>query len=106
MFFKIALAQWSLNKTLFAGKLDNLDFPQVAKEKFEIDTVEYVNQFFKDKAEDSRYLNELLRRCRDNQVTNHLIMIDHEGMLGTSDEKERLKAVENHYKWVNAARFL
>ena len=31
---------------------DNLDFPVVAKNDFGIDAVEYVNQFFKDKAKD------------------------------------------------------
>src|SRR5947209_8023126 len=106
MFFKMALAQWSLNKALFSKEIDNLDFPRIAKQKFGIDTVEYVNQFFMDKAEDIKYLNELLTRCSDYGVANHLIMCDYEGMLGTIDEKERLQAVENHYKWVHAARYL
>jgi hypothetical protein len=48
--FKISLAQWSLHKALFDKKLDNLDFAKTAKEKFGIDAIEYVNQFFKDKA--------------------------------------------------------
>lgn len=33
-------------------------------------------------------------------------MCDGEGSLGAPDDKERLKAVENHYKWVDAAKFL
>jgi len=33
-------------------------------------------------------------------------MCDHEGMLADTDEKARKKAVENHYKWVNAAKYL
>ena len=49
-FFEISLAQWSLHKALFAKKLDNLDFPAKAKNDFGISVVEYVNQFFKDKA--------------------------------------------------------
>jgi L-ribulose-5-phosphate 3-epimerase len=35
-----------------------------------------------------------------------LIMIDEEGALGGMDEARRKQAVENHYKWVEAARFL
>ena len=105
-FFEISLAEWSLHKALFAKKIDNLDFPAIAKKQFDISVVEYVNQFFKDKANDTAYLNELLKRCKDNGVTNHLIMIDGEGDLGSSDSKERMKAVENHYKWVDAAKYL
>ena len=105
-FFTISLAQWSLNRSLYAGKLDNLDFPALAKNTYDISVVEYVNQFFLDKAENTKYLNELLKRCTDNGVTNHLIMCDGEGPLGDSDNKKRMKAVENHYKWVNAAKHL
>lgn len=106
LFFEISLAQWSLNKPLFAKQMDNLDFPLVAKRDYGINVVEYVNQFFKDKAKDEKYLSELLKRCTDNGVKNHLIMCDGEGSLGALDDKERLKAVENHYKWVDAAKFL
>jgi len=105
-FFDISLAEWSLHKALFSKKISNLDFPEIAKKQFGINAVEYVNQFFKDKANDTAYLNELLKRCKDNGVTNHLIMIDGEGEMGSTEEKERMKAVENHYKWVDAAKYL
>ena len=42
--FKISLAEWSLHKTLFSGKMSNLDFAKAAKEEYGIDAVEYVNQ--------------------------------------------------------------
>ena len=106
MFFKISLAEWSLNKTLFGGKLDNLDFPAKAKNDFGIEAVEFVNQFFKDKAEDKSYLKELKMRCNDIGVETVLIMIDGEGALGDSKKENRIKAVENHYKWVDAAKEL
>ena len=38
--FKISLAQWSLHKTIFAGKLDNRDFAKAAKEDYGIDAIE------------------------------------------------------------------
>ena len=103
---EISLAEWSFHKALFSNKMSNLDFPVVAKKQFGISTVEYVNQFFKDKAEDHKYLSELLQRCRDHGVKNHLIMVDGEGELGALNEQERTKAVENHYKWVDAAKYL
>lgn len=104
--FRISLAQWSLHKTLFSGKLDNLDFAKTAKEEFKISAVEYVNQFFKDKAKDQKYLEELQKRHNDLAVKAVLIMIDGEGALGDADEAKRKTAVENHYKWVEAAKFL
>jgi len=103
---KISLAQWSLNKSFFANRFTNLDFPALTRKLFDIDAVEYVNQFFMDKAEDTAYLNQLLSRCRDNEITNHLIMVDNEGSLASPDDTERNKAVENHYKWVHAAKHL
>jgi sugar phosphate isomerase/epimerase len=106
MFFKISLAEWSLHRTLQAGELDNLDFPATAKNDFGIEAVEYVNQFFRDKAEDAQYLNELKQRCSDLGVTSVLIMIDGEGQLGHLDDNKRKEAVEKHYKWVGAAKEL
>lgn len=104
--YKISLAQWSLHKPLFAKEIDNLDFAKVAKERFGIDGVEYVNQFFKDKAKDAKYLEEMKKRTSDLGVANVLIMIDGEGGLGNSDAAKRTTAVENHYKWVDAAKYL
>jgi sugar phosphate isomerase/epimerase len=107
--FKISLAEWSLHRMLFDGKdgkLDNLEFPEFAKREFGIDAVEYVNQFFKDKANDTAYLTELKKRAAEHGVTNVLIMIDGEGHLGDPDQAKRIEAVENHYKWVEAAKFL
>lgn len=106
LFFEISLAEWSLHKQLFAGKLDNLDFPAKAKNDFGISAVEYVNQFFKDKAKDKNYLAQLNQRAEDHGVKNVLIMIDGEGQLGSTNGQERKEAVENHYKWVEAAKFL
>jgi len=104
--FKISLAQWSLHKKIGQKKLDNLDFAKEAKEKFGIEAVEYVNQFFKDKAKDETYLAEMKKRTSDLGVTNVLIMVDGEGDLGDIDEQKRTKTVENHYKWVDAAKYL
>ena len=104
--FTISLAEWSLHRTLNAGELDNLDFPATARRDYGIDAVEYVNSFFKDKAEDQDYLTDLKQRADDNGVRSLLIMCDGEGALGDPDEAARTQAVENHYRWVEAAKFL
>lgn len=106
LFFDVSLAQWSLHKTLFSKNLDPLDFPAKAKNDFGINAVEYVNQFFMDKAKNTAYLADLRGRCADLGVTSVLIMCDGEGEMASLDARKRMQAVENHYKWVEAARFL
>ncbi len=106
--FKISLAEWSLHKALFSKQIDNLDFPKIAREQYGIDGVEFVNQFFKDKAQDSAYLKDLKTRADDHGVTCVLIMIDGEGEAGFSsaNQSQRDKAVDNHKKWIDAAAAL
>ncbi len=101
LFFKISLAQWSLHRSLWGG-MDNLDFAAKARE-LDIDAVEYVNQFFADKAEDEAYLDEMKRRADDHGVKSLLIMVDGEGGLAHQDAAHRQQAVINHHKWVRAA---
>jgi len=104
--FKISLAQWSLHKALYAKEVDNLDFAKIARQRFGIEAIEYVNGFFKDKATDAAYLAEMNRRAADQGVYQHLIMCDGEGRLGDPDPAKRTEAVENHYKWIDAAKVL
>jgi L-ribulose-5-phosphate 3-epimerase len=106
--FEISLAQWSWHKRLFGEaepKLDNLDFAKEAH-SLGIQAIEYVNIFFKDKAEDTKYLAEMKKRADDLGVKSVLIMCDDEGSLGAPNARSRSQAVRNHHKWVRAARFL
>ena len=104
--FKISLAEWSLHRELFSKKIDHLDFISLAKTEFGISAVEYVNSFFFEKARDRKYLNKMKSRANDHDVRSLLIMCDNEGNLGDPDKNKRYKAVENHYKWAEAAAFL
>ena len=104
--FGISLAEWSLHRALSAGEFENLEFPRLARVDYGIEAVEYVNSFFKEKARDQVYLTDLRTRCDDHGVTSLLIMCDGEGAIGDPDDAARTVAVENHYRWVEAARFL
>jgi len=104
--FKVSLAQWSNHRALKAAKFTNMEWPEYTKKTFGIRGLEYVNQFFKDKAEDKTYLAELKKRVTDLEMENVLIMIDGEGHLGASSAQERQKTVDQHKKWVEAAQFL
>lgn len=103
--FKISLAEWSVNRLLFSGQMDHLDFPLMTK-KYGIYAVEYVNQFFMDKATDKNYLREMNTRCQNEGIDQVLIMCDSEGTLGAKSAADRQQTVENHKKWVEAAQFL
>ena len=86
--------------------IDHMDFFDITKNKFGLSAVEYVNSFFFEKAEDKVYLNEMKMRADDLGIESLLIMCDNEGSLGDPDPVARTKAVENHYKWIEAAKFL
>ena len=128
--FKISLAQWSLHRSFFgdslsqgfgpfvetlhsdnyrsllAGALNPMDFARIARRDYGIDGVEYVNTFFFDRARDMDYLREMKTVAEGEGVQSLLIMCDAEGNLGDPDESQRAQAVENHHKWVEAAKFL
>jgi len=125
--FQISLAQWSLHKSFFGasiqdwdlfrkqlkedpesvlkGVLDPMDFPAIAA-GYGINSIELVNTFYYNKADDQAFLNTFKQNCEDAGVSVGLIMCDGLGNLGDADADARMKAVENHYKWVDAAKFL
>lgn len=86
--------------------MDNLDFAARSRQDFGIEAVEYVNQFFADKASDKAYLSEMKNRADAEGVRSVLIMCDGLGNIGSADDAERQQAVENHYEWVEAAKYL
>lgn len=113
--FDISLAQWSLNSRFFSGlrgngnadtRLDPIDFAKIAKENFQITAIEYVNQFYPNRATDAAYVAELKKRADDVGVRSVLIMIDSEGAIGDASDEGRKKTVENHKKWVEMAKAL
>ncbi|NNF36258.1 MAG: sugar phosphate isomerase/epimerase [Saprospiraceae bacterium] len=102
---KISLAQWSFNKEIKSGEMNNQEFIRKAAE-MGFGGVEYVNQFFKDKADDFIFLDSLDAVAEEVGVEQLLIMIDGEGSLADPDQLVRADAVENHKKWVRAASYL
>lgn len=102
---KISLAQWSLNRAFFAKTLDPIDFARIAKE-YDITAIEYVNQFYADNASDETFWREMTTRADDAGVQSLIMMVDEEEKLGDLTDAKRMKAVEDHYKWVHAAKIL
>jgi sugar phosphate isomerase/epimerase len=104
--YKLALGQWTFHRALRAGSLDNLDFAAMARRELGFDGVDYVNTFFKDKAGDAAYLDEMKRRAADAGIASVLILVDGEGAIGDPDPQRRRRSVDNHRRWVEAAKRL
>jgi sugar phosphate isomerase/epimerase len=103
--YEITLGQWSFHRALMSKRLDNLDFARQAGE-LGFQGVDYVNSFFKDKVADRTYLAEMKKRSDGAGLVNDLILVDREGALGDPDAAARGQALDNHKRWVEAARAL
>ncbi len=103
---KLSLAQWSIHRALEKGELKAEDFASIAKNDFGINAIEYVNSFYKDHAADKSFWEKMRAKADSLEVKSLLIMVDEEGDLGNPKVEERKKAVENHFKWVDAASIL
>jgi sugar phosphate isomerase/epimerase len=99
--FRISLAEWSIHRAIGSRMITNLDFPRIAREQFGIEGLEFVNGLWEAPTED--YLTELKKNIKDTGTKAVLIMCDGEGLMGHSDRAKRLKAADNHRKWVDIA---
>ncbi|MFD2824930.1 sugar phosphate isomerase/epimerase [Leeuwenhoekiella aestuarii] len=112
-FFKISLAQWSLNEAIRSGEMDPLDFAEKAHE-MGFEGIEYVSQLYtplmetykNDQVALDSILPKMKAKSEEFEVKNVLIMVDGEGNLAAASESERNQAVEDHKKWVDAAKYL
>ncbi len=107
-FFKISLAQWSLNKAIRFEGMDPIDFAQKASE-LGFEGIEYVSQLYTKKIDSlgmQAVLDSLKNKSEQYKIQNVLIMVDGEGDLASTDEAKQNEAVENHKKWVDAAKYL
>ena len=103
--YQISLGQWTFHRALSAKQLDPLDFARKAEE-LGFQGVDYVNVFFKDKAGDRAYLAEMKKRSEGAGLVNDLILVDAEGAIGAPDPAARVQALDNHKRWVEAAKAL
>jgi len=103
---RLSLAQWSIHRALESGTLKAEDFASIAKNDYGISAVEYVNSFYKEHATDKIFWERMRAKADSLGVKSLLIMVDEEGDLGNPNAEARKQAVENHFKWVDAASIL
>ncbi len=99
--FKISLAEWSLHRALETRVITNLDFPRIARDLFGIQGLEFVNGLWQAPTWD--YIRRLQANMDKTQTKGVLIMCDGEGLMGHSDRAQRMRAAQNHRKWVDIA---
>lgn len=107
-FFKLSLAQWSLNENIRFHNMNPFDFAKIA-DSLGFEGLEYVSQLYKPYYEEhgiSTLVTKLAEESRKYNLENLLIMVDNEGDLADPDEAKRNEAVELHKKWVDAAASL
>ena len=114
LFFKLSLAQWSLHKNIKYGDMDPYDFAQVAK-SFNFSGIEYVTALYDNvmKVRDGDMSKAITFWARKNKklaeindIKNVLIMIDEIEGLAEENKLRRLKAVDNHKMWIDAAEIM
>jgi len=109
-FFELSLAQWSMHKMIRNDSVDPYTFAEKAK-NWGFTGLEYVNQLYKPDLPNGEYSEEAMAafveksnaEAKKYGMKNVLIMIDRQGNLAVSNPSERKKAVERHFKWVDAA---
>ncbi len=109
-FFKLSLAQWSINKMIREGGVDPYTFAEKAA-SWGFTGLEYVSQLYHKELEAAGYSEAAMQNFVDKcnaeakkyNLQNVLIMIDRQGDLAAADDSVRDAAVENHHKWVDAA---
>ena len=107
-FFKISLAQWSLHKAILEEGMNPFDFAKEAS-ALGIHAIEYVSQLYKEEVSQlgmDAVIERLNEESKKYGVKNLLIMVDGEGDLANNDENKLNEAIENHKKWVDAAKVL
>tara|TARA_B100001057_G_scaffold391530_1_gene399755 strand:+ start:8655 stop:9611 length:957 start_codon:yes stop_codon:yes gene_type:complete len=114
LFFKLSLAQWSLHRNIKYGNMNPYMFAEFAS-NYNFSGIEYVTALYKDVMEvrDADMPRAITFWARKNKslaekhnVKSVLVMIDEIEGLAEENERNRMKAIENHKMWIDAASIM
>ncbi|MBX2846287.1 MAG: sugar phosphate isomerase/epimerase [Saprospiraceae bacterium] len=113
--FKLSLAQWSLNEGIKNGSMDPFDFAKVAKE-LGFTGLEYVNQLYHPWLDENfpddrmagvpELANRLKAASDATGMDNLILMIDAGKELAMNSAAERQESIAIHHAWIDAAATL
>lgn len=101
--YGISLAGWSLHRSIGEGegKIPMLDMPKVTRQEFDIGAIELVNRMLA--STEKGYVDRFIKNAAGHDVKILLIMVDGEGSIGSSSDRDREDAVNRHTKWIDIA---
>lgn len=102
---KYLLGQWTFHKPLKAGKMNTKAFLSAAH-SLGFKNVDFVSQFFPDEIDNLTYFADLSEYARILGIQSPLLLIDEAVNLGDADPSKRQKSINQHKKWLNAAKTL
>ncbi|MCA0958498.1 sugar phosphate isomerase/epimerase family protein [Allomuricauda sp. XS_ASV26] len=110
---KLSLAQWSMHKMILEEGVDPYSFAEKAS-NWGFEGLEYVSGLYYKELQAANFSEEAMNNWVEKSkaesekygLRNLLIMVDGQGDIAVEDETKRTEAVENHYKWVDAAAAL
>ena len=101
---KLSLAGWSLNRQFrdASAPLKLVDFPQLARDRFDIAAVELNNIYFE--SSNAAYLDRLVAAAAKAGSKLLNIAVDEKGDLASQSSDARLESVSNYARWIPIAK--
>lgn len=99
---EIGVAGWAFHRSILQDRtLTLLDLPRLARETYDLGTIELVSEFFE--SQTAGYLNRLRRALETAGTYVHDIAVD-QGNLSSPDAAERRTSLEALKQWFHVAR--
>ena len=99
---EIGIAGWAFHRSILQEKtLSLLDLPSIARQWYDVQTIELVSEFFE--SQTAGYLNRLRRTLATEGVKVHSIAVD-QGSISSADDAERRTSLEALKQWFYVAK--
>ena len=101
--YQIGIQEYTFNRWLKSGKLKHLDYPTFAAEKLGVNIIEYWSTPFAGKHTDKAFVGELVKRTKDANLENLLILVGNKDRIDAPDAAQRDRSLDAHKAWIDCA---
>jgi len=102
--FKISLAQWSFKDAFYSGEMRNEALPEFTRTQLGLDGIDPLSDFWLDSYRDMKAMAAAKRRAAEWGIENKVMMLHKVGDVAHGDPGERLRILEDHCYWIEAAQ--